>query len=190
MIRMHPSIVSQLNESYSRPAAVASDGIPQPPPTAPSLPYGDAAGRLPSLSEIIRQKVDDLLGIEVIKALSSSDSSKIADLAKVMNPPRETSLDEIKRYHDIFYHDAPNQVGSTWVDVIKEALPVIGEGFKGVNEAMKNKPQRGMQNVREGNTGCESSIKPIQLEIAGDTTESGDNSKESGAIGTTEQQNH
>jgi hypothetical protein len=177
IIKSHPSVVAQLEEKeiVDNPAVVDN------PTIASYSPLSTPAG-IPSLSQIIRQKVDDMLSIEVIKALSNNNPGALKELAAVMNPPRETSLDEIRKYHDLFYSARETSGGTDWGSVAVNALPMIKDMLDG-----KRKNAEMMRNVREGNKRTEGLLKPIQLETPGGSGKPTSNSPEPGVIGETKQ---
>jgi hypothetical protein len=126
-----------------------------------------------SPSEIINRTLQDLVAIQLIKALSSENPGSLVDVAKIMNPaPQNPSLDDLKKYHDTFYStNEPtiiNTGGTDWAGIIQNALPII-------NKMMANrKPQQnngGEDIVREGNRETGIVLESISPEIAGNSTE-------------------
>jgi hypothetical protein len=165
IIRMHPSIMEKLEE-------IPLEEVKNPP-VSPVLTAPNQ--RIGNLSVLIQEKLDLMLNIKIIEMLSKSPDTSIQDIAKAINPPEKTTIQELKEYHDLVYPKEMPYIdtGNDWVNIIQQAIPIVKEMMP------KKKNAEVPQNVRTGNSEDDGILQPIQLETATDQLESKSTSKES-----------
>jgi len=174
----HPSIIAQLEEKP-----------PSPPPETPTLtPYsnknaGVSGVNTQSINEMIREKLDTMLNIKIIEMLSKNPNTSLQEISQAINPPKPSTLQELKEYHELVYGREERELpetGNGWVDLATAAIPLIREMLP----AKKKQMEEENKNVELGSDEKRSIriLKPIQAKIAGDREESGSSSNESGSI--------
>lgn len=192
--RQHPNILSQLDEFNLNIPVIPPANSPMATPihaVADTAGATGMTGNFPDVAVMIRQKLDLMLNIKIIEMLSKSSDTGLKEIAEAINPPRETTLDEIKKYHDIFYKDnTPIETGNEWVNVAANALPLVKDLIASRRQLQQQGGIPDATNVSEGDRGRAQILKPIQFETTGDTGEPSGIGKESGAISDTKQQNN
>jgi soluble cytochrome b562 len=177
----HPKIMEQIDEMQE---------------TLPGTPPGAAPGQdlqalrkvLPDINSMIREKLDTMLNIKIIEMLSKSPNTSIQEIQSAINPAPKTTIQDFKEMRDLFKESAIDKIsdidtGNQWANVALQALPIV-------REMLPKKQNEVKQNVREGNTRSEGSLKPIQLEIAGSAREPSGDSQKSRVVSTPEQQDN
>lgn len=144
----HPEIIDQaIKAAESGQASVT-------PTLGTSLPVQAAQNvqtrpnlMIRSYSEIIAQALNDIVAVQIIKALSSSNPPSLQDLGSIMNPPKQTQLSDVIDFHKKIYGDEHPMIetGNQWIDIAQQALPII-------KDMMPKKKAEMMPNVRGDET--------------------------------------
>jgi hypothetical protein len=179
IINQHPSILEQLDERIPETSPSFSN-IPTPPTQNKPI-YTD-------INTMIREKLDTMLNIKIIEMLSANKDMSLVELKNAVAPPQQTTLDDLKKYHDIFYKtaDVVEDGGGKWIELATAALPMIAQMLPKKQEELK-------KNDTEHRTTEAASPRIRRLisqEITGNTGITGNTSGESGAINGAEQQNN
>jgi len=183
IINIHPSIMEQIEETT--PQNVAS--LPQ------NSTLQNNTRQSSDINSMIREKLDTMLNIKIIEMLSSSKDVSLIDIKKSLETPQNTTLQDIKTYHDMIYADRKespeiNISGDSggWLELANNAIPLIREMLpKSKQEEKKNDAEH--TRTKEGSIGIR---RLIPQEIAGNTGESKSTSGQPSVIVRTEQQNN
>jgi len=189
----HPSITARLDEGEqfdeikTNSKKIESGGTP-PPILATKTPQ--------TINEMIRDKLDIMLNIKIIEMLSASNSPSLQDINSALNPPKEHSLEDLKKFHDLVYDRDPlDQIskvdtGNNWANVALQAMPIITGMMASRKQQAPDQEKKIIEecenNVRRGEETNTRILKPIQIEIAGNTREPTSIIPEPGTPGKTE----
>ena len=182
IINNHPNILAQLDE-YTEKGSLA--------PSSPAPPLTPRSTQ--NLTAMIQEKLDIMLNIKIIEMLSKSPDATIQDISNAINPPKNTTLEELKAYHELVYGKEKSELPyieteNQWANLAQQALPIVRDMFANRQQKQPLKEvEKDVRGRKETNPGI---LKPIQLEIAGDTGEPARHSEEPGAPGDTEQQDN
>jgi hypothetical protein len=188
---MHPNVLAQLD---------AGTGILEmPSKSSPPLnPVPASENKFLDISSLIKKKLETMLDLKILEMLSSNNSPSIVELHQALNPPKQTTIQELKEMHDLIFSQQASQgslekiseidTGNNWANVALQALPIIKDMLPAKKAAVEQKQiKEGGSNVREGNTGRKGVLKPIQGEAPGDTGKPGSPSEKPGISSQTEQ---
>lgn len=184
IINSHPSIVEQLDESAYIPT---QNTTPLPLNVANGPPQRQHLGT--DIDTMVREKLNTMLNIKIMEMLSSNKDVSLMDIKQSLEPPKTTSLKELKEFHDLVYSNNNNggneENGNQWLDLINNALPIVSQMLpKKREELEKNDRYKPIEDGRVA------TIRPISEEVARDTNKSGIDSEEPRIIVPTEQQNN
>ena len=119
----HPQIMAQLEEQKT----------PSPPPATPTLTpqlvNSDKNAGL-SVNNMVADALQTMLNIKIIEMLSNSKNASLQEISAAINPPKPSTLQEIKEYHDLVYGQETREIpetGNGWVDLATAAIPLIRE---------------------------------------------------------------
>jgi len=186
IINMHPKVLEQIEE-ISQELPPSNTNF-QTPPQNPGVSMQRTAPN--DINTMIREKLDIMLNIKIIEMLSKNPDTSLGDIKKAIEPTQNTTLQDIKMYHDMLWKDTPMQRaedtggGNQWLDLVNNALPIIAQMLPAKREEIKNVTER--RSDEERSPGI---LRPISQEIAGNTTESRSISEEPRTVISTEQQN-
>lgn len=134
IINSHPSIMEQLNET-------TPINTREMPKILENTPLQQQNRAFSSINEMIREKLDTMLNIKIIEMLSANKEMSLIDLKKTLEPQKNTTLQELKEYHDLVYGSVQNNEsdnGNQWLELANNALPIIKEMLPKKAEGVKN----------------------------------------------------
>ena len=179
IINQHPNVLTQLEEP-TQEVRYETETKPQQQVVLSAAPQQRLIGQ--HLSDMIKEKMDIMLNILIMEKLSKSNNTSLQEISQAINPTPQTSLKDLKEFHDIIYkQDALEKVsqmdtGNDWANVALQAIPIIKDML----------PKAGVQkDVGETNTRVQRTLKPIQCENTGSARESASDSTKSATLSDT-----
>jgi len=134
IINQHPKILEQLEEKGSETPPDQSHSVPNAGLNTQNKPIaGDTKA-------LIREKLDTFFDAALLKYMSSNDNVGIKDLAAIANPPQQTSLHDYIEFHKLMnsQKSEPVESGAGWMDLLNNALPIIGQMLPNKRSEVKN----------------------------------------------------
>lgn len=185
----HPSAWSKIDDS-----PILSSNIETSPPRKDESLTSSISpqAQYRSVSEMVKDKLDTMLNLKIIQMLEKGVS--VEEINRIMQPPQPQQtnnvLDEIKKYREIQNLFGNKEVipevdnTSEWLSLANNAIPLIKEMLPNKQESVKNDRYT---ELKEGNIPTN---RDIQQQAAGDSTQSGSSSKESGILIRTEREDN
>jgi hypothetical protein len=160
IINNHPNIMEQLEENAP---ILPTETTTRLEPTTSLI-----KNPVVSVNNMVAEALQTMLNIKIIEMLSGSNNASLQEIGKVLNPPPQTTLQDIKAYHDLVYEDRGRdreedvpESGNQWIDLATQAIPLVRDMMnRGGNKHVEH------TGIKEADRG---EYSELQHEVARDT---------------------